>query len=71
LGFSTYPESDVIIVSDSELYDSIVQSIKDFSFGAYNLDEIEDTKEEPWAQEWIQALARKIETDWCNYVDGL
>lgn len=61
----------MIIVSDSELYDSIVQSIKEFNFGDYSLDEVEDTKEDPWAQDWIEDLARKIERDWCNYVDGL
>lgn len=42
-------------------YERIVQAIKDFDFSDWNLDEIEDTKYEAWSQEWIHALAQKIE----------
>ena len=58
-------------MSNSELYESIVESIHEFDFSNYGLDEVEDTKREPWTQDWIQALARNIERDWVNYVDGL
>jgi tetrahydromethanopterin S-methyltransferase subunit G len=56
-------------VSESELYESVVKSIREFNFANYGLDEIEDTKEDRWAQEWIHALARNIDRDWGNYVD--
>jgi hypothetical protein len=68
----------VIIVSDSELYDSIVQSIKEFDFSNYGLDEVDATKNEEsvpdWArgsEDWVYALASNIERDWVNYVDGI
>lgn len=62
----------MIIVDDSELYESIVQSIKEFNWSNYGLDIVDiGIHDDPEAQEWIPALARNIERDWCNYVDGL
>lgn len=62
----------MIIPSDSELYESIMQSIKEFNWGNYGMDivaiSIQDDME---AQEWIPALAHNIERDWVNYVDSL
>ena len=45
----------------SMVYEEIVEAIKEFPFDAYGLDEIEDTKEEAWAQDWIHALAAQIQ----------
>lgn len=62
----------MIIVSDSELYESIVQSIKEFNWGNYGMDIVDiSIQDDLEAQEWIPALARNIERDWVNYVDGL
>lgn len=61
----------MIIVSDSELYDSIVKSIKEFDFSAWKMNDVERTKGDQFASEWIGGLARKIERDWVEYVDGL
>lgn len=62
----------MIIVSDSELYESIVQSIREFNWGNYGLDAVGNgIHDDPEAQEWIADLAHNIERDWCNYVDGL
>jgi hypothetical protein len=62
----------VIIVSDSELYESIVQSIKEFSWSNFGMDDVEiGILEDPESQEWIAALAHNIERDWVNYVDGI
>lgn len=55
----------------SELYHSVVQSIHSFDFSNYGLDNVEDTKNEVWSQEWIDALAAKIDKDYGDYVDGL
>lgn len=56
----------------SELRDSVIQSIKEFSWGNFGLDEIEiGILEDPEAQEWIEALADNIDRDYGNYVDGI
>lgn len=56
---------------DSELYRSVVKSIKEFDFSIYGLYTVEDTKEERWAKEWISALANKIDKDYGDHVDGI
>lgn len=61
----------MIVVSDSELYDSIVKSIEEFDFSVWEMHDVQSTKGDRWAREWMNALAKKIEKDWVNYVDGL
>lgn len=56
----------------SELYDSIVNSIREFHFGGYSgLDFLDELKEDPDTSEWVERLAANIERDWVNYVDGI
>lgn len=55
----------------NELRDSIRTSILNFDFRDYSLDEVEDTKSSSETMEWLYDLARDIEENWCNYVDGL
>jgi hypothetical protein len=55
----------------SELFQSIVNSISDFDFSDYGLDEVEWTKAETAATAWLYDLAHKIEEDWVKHVDGI
>ncbi len=58
-------------MSDSELYQSVVKSIEDFDFGVWEMHDVQGTKGDRWAREWINALAAKIDKDWGDYVDGV
>jgi hypothetical protein len=56
----------------SELHESIVNSIREFSWSNYGLDVIEfGIHEDPDAQDWIHDLAEKIDQDWGDYVEGV
>lgn len=45
----------------SMVYENIVAAIDEFDFSNYGLDEIEDTKFEDHARDWIHALAARIQ----------
>jgi hypothetical protein len=56
----------------SELYESVVNSIKEFSWSNYGLDAIEFAIDEDLgSQDWISDLAEKIDRDWGEYVDRI
>jgi hypothetical protein len=56
----------------SELRDSVIRSLKEFSWGNYGLDIVEiGIVDYPEYQEWIGDLASKIDKDYGDYVDGL
>jgi hypothetical protein len=60
-------------MSDSELFQSILNSIQEFNvsdYGIVNVDS-EDTKRQVWHLAWIHALSHKIEEDWVKHVDGI
>lgn len=55
----------------SELFQSIVESIDQFDFGDYGLDNVEETKEDTATTDWLYDLAYKIEADWMKHVDSV
>lgn len=56
----------------SELKQSVIRSILDFSFDNYGgFDLVEETKDDTATNEWVYDLANKIEEDWVKHVDGI
>lgn len=58
-------------MSKSELYRSVLKSIEEFDFGDWKMHDVERTKGDRWAREWMNALAAKIDKDYGDYVDGI
>lgn len=58
-------------MSRSELYHSALKSIEDFDFSAWEMHDVQSTKGDRWAREWMNALAAKIDKDYGDYVDGI